>query len=420
MDINNLLNKTVKCECGMEHKCDIKSVIIENDAINRLPSLVENYKNIVVTADKNTFSVCGEKVVNALGDKLETLFVYDDEGILVPDEEAIEKLNDKVSDKTDLIIGIGSGVINDLCKYVSFKNTLPYFIVATAPSMDGYASVGAAMIIGNMKITYSAHVPTAIIADTAVIKDAPIDMIKSGYGDIIGKYSALNDWKLSHVVNDEYICDYVYKLTMDMVKKVRPLAKGVLNRDEESIKTLMEALVVVGIAMSYVGNSRPASGSEHHLSHFYEVTGIMTGMPYFLHGIDVMYSTYITQLMREDLLKIDEIGDSVPFNREKWLKIIDNIYYDAAEGVIAQQNKLGWYDKDMVSIYKAKWNEIKEVLSDTPSSDEIRALLNEIELPYDDFMDMYGDEKVYYSKWYAKDLKDRYTVLWMYYEILHN
>ena len=84
MDINSLLNKTVKCECGMEHKCDIKSVFIENDAIKKLPALVENFKNIVVTADKNTFAVCGEKVVDALGDKLETLFVYDDEGILVP------------------------------------------------------------------------------------------------------------------------------------------------------------------------------------------------------------------------------------------------------------------------------------------------------------------------------------------------
>ena len=136
--------------------------------------------------------------------------------------------------------------------------------------MDGYASKGAAMIMGNMKVTYNAHVPAAIIGDTNILKDAPMDLIKSGYGDILGKYSCLNDWKLAHVVNDEYICDYVYDLTFEMLTKTQDLGPALLARDPEAIKTLMEALVGVGIAMAYVGNSRPASGSEHHLSHFFE------------------------------------------------------------------------------------------------------------------------------------------------------
>ena len=110
--------------------------------------------------------------------------------------------------EADLIIGVGSGVINDLCKHVSFKNDLAYYIVATAPSMDGYASVGAALILNGMKITLNARPPKAIIADTSVLKDAPIDMLRAGYGDIIGKYSCLNDWKLSHCVNGEYFCNY--------------------------------------------------------------------------------------------------------------------------------------------------------------------------------------------------------------------
>ena len=94
-----------------------------------------------------------------------------------------------------MIIGIGLGVIQDLCKYVSYNAKLPYFIVATAPSMDGYALKGAAMIMGNMKVTYNAHVPEAIIADTEILKDAPMDIIRSGYGDILGKFSCLNAWR---------------------------------------------------------------------------------------------------------------------------------------------------------------------------------------------------------------------------------
>ena len=86
---------------------------------------------------------------------------------------------------------------------------IPYIIVATAPSMDGYASDGAAMILGGMKETVKAGLPKAIIADTNVLKNAPMDMIKAGYGDIIGKYSALNDWKFANIVYGEFFCNYI-------------------------------------------------------------------------------------------------------------------------------------------------------------------------------------------------------------------
>ena len=192
---------------------------------------------------------------------------------MIPNEEAVEKLEACLSNKTDLIIGVGSGVINDLCKYVSFSHSLPYYIVATAPSMDGYASKGAAMLFGGMKITTSAAVPAAIIADTAILKDAPIEMLQAGYGDMIGKYSYLNDWKLSHIVNNEPLCEYIYDLTYQTVTSVADMGEKILSRDEKSIAALMRALVIVGIAMAQMGNSRPASGSEHHLSHYFEVTG---------------------------------------------------------------------------------------------------------------------------------------------------
>ena len=96
---------------------------------------------------------------------------------------------------------------------------MPYIIVATAPSMDGYASDGAAMITGGMKVTYKAGLPRAIIADTEVLCNAPTDMLKAGYGDIIGKFSALNDWKLSRCVNGEYFCNYIYDLTFEQIKR---------------------------------------------------------------------------------------------------------------------------------------------------------------------------------------------------------
>ncbi len=168
--INELLKGRSDCSCGKEHTCDISYAVVKSGAVNELPALCENYSNILIVADTNTYRVCGEKVADLLADKTETVKVFEPDGLLIPNEEAIDALTACVTEKTDIIIGVGSGVINDLCKYVSFKCGLRYFIVATAPSMDGYASVGAAMITDNMKTTFDARVPAAIIGDVDTIQ----------------------------------------------------------------------------------------------------------------------------------------------------------------------------------------------------------------------------------------------------------
>jgi len=309
-------------------------------------------------------------------------------------------------------------VIQDLCKCVSFQEKLPYHIIATAPSMDGYASVGAAMIIGGMKVTYTAHVPEVIIGDIDILKDAPMDMIKSGYGDILGKYSCLNDWKLSKVVRGEYFCQYVYDLTFDMLYKTKDLGPALLQRDPDAIQTLMEAIIGVGVCMALVGNSRPASGSEHHLSHFFEITGIVDDTPYFMHGTDVAYSCVYTEKLREELLALDKAPENTRLSREAWEAEIRRIYTKIADEVIALQDKMGWYQEDRWPTYSAKWEEIKDVLREVPSSEELTNYLKSIEMDVAEFEKLYGREKIENALKFAKDLKDRYTVLWMYYDLM--
>lgn len=413
MNISELL-KGRDCSCGKSHTCNIDNVVIKSGAIDEIYDLASGYNNIVIVADKNTYKVCGKKVENLLKEKLLASMFFQDE-LLIPNESAVRRLNDIVSDKTDLILGVGSGVIQDLCKYVSFKRNLPYYIVATAPSMDGYASAGAAMIMGNMKVTYDAHVPQVIVADTDILKDAPMEMIQSGYGDIIGKLSCLNDWRLAAEVNNEYFCKYVYDLTMQMVNNIKNDGALLRKRDEQAIKRLTEALLGVGIAMAYVGNSRPASGSEHHLSHFFEIVGIMNNEPYFMHGTDVAFSTVYTCRMREEILKLDVPEQAQEFDRAEWESEIRSVYGTAADGVIALQDNAGVYKTDKISVYKAKWSNIRKILSDAPTGKEIEGYLKSIGLDINDFEKMYGNKKLENAKWFAKDLKDRYSVLWMYY-----
>lgn len=412
MDINRLL-QGIDCACGKKHTCDIKSVYIEKNAATRLTDLCCDAKRILLVADENTLSAAGEGTIAALHDKQLTKVVFPGSTILVPNETAIAAVQAAI-EGIDLMIGIGSGVIQDLCKYVSFTCHVPYIIVATAPSMDGYASNGAAMITGGMKVTYPAGLPVAIIADTEVIRNAPIEMLKAGYGDIIGKFSALNDWKLSHLINGEYFCQYIYDLTYGQIQKTLSLADGILKRKEESINALMEALVTIGILMSFAGSSRPASGSEHHLSHFFEITGILDGTPYFPHGIDVAYSTVITAKLREKLLSRPFPSAIYRTPPDAYAKIMTQIYRSAADGCMALQEKARNYTTDRV--YPQKEGGIRAILAEMPTADEIVQMLSLAGLDMTDFYQLYGNEKIKNAILYAKDLKDRYTVLWVNYD----
>lgn len=415
MDFNNILHG-VPCACGKTHHCDIEYVYIENGAIARLEKLCEQNENILMVADDNTYSAAGEKVEKALRAKRVEKVIFSGKTILIPNEKAVKRVREAL-DGADLILGIGSGVIQDLCKYVSCFAQVPYMIVATAPSMDGYASDGAAMILNGMKETVKASLPRAIIADTEVLKNAPMDMIKAGYGDIVGKFSALCDWKLSYAVNGEYFCRYIYDTTYLMIENTLKTAKDITKRNEKSIKTLMEALVVVGIMMSFCGSSRPASGSEHHLSHFFEIVGIVNSEPYFSHGIDVAFSTVVTCELREKILKSKFPDSLYRISRPEYVDKMNTIYKTVANGCIELQDKIGNYKADRLDKYKEKEEKIRRILAETPSAENIIKILEGIGLDIREFYNLYGTEKVNNAILYAKDLKDRYTVLWLYYDL---
>ena len=415
MNINEIL-LGVDCACGKRHTCSIEKVYIEKGAAARLSELCEAYNNVIIVADENTYAAGGERVIAALTDKKTEKVIFDGKTVLIPDERAIDRVNAALGD-AEIIIALGSGVIQDLCKYISHFSGIPYIDVATAPSMDGYASDGAAMILGGMKETVKAGLPRAIVCDVDILKNAPLEMIQAGYGDIIGKYSALCDWRLANIVNGEYLCEYIYKTTEEMVEKTLSLAKGLMERDEESIAALMEALVVVGIMMSFAGSSRPASGSEHHLSHFFEIVGIVRGEDYFPHGIDVAYSAVVTASIREELMETPFPRRKFLLPREEYLEKMKRIYGPVADGCVALQDKVGNYVTDRTEAYLKNEAKIKRLFKSTPTSWEIEGMLRLVGLELSEFHKKYGTEKINDAISYAKDLKDRYSVLWAYYDL---
>ncbi len=416
INLSDYCNRRIRCTCGQEHFCPISDIVICSGALRQLPEILRGYKKIFLTADINTWRACGEHVYTLLKDQCCGTLVFECEGILVPDEESIQTLAESVPEDTDLILGIGSGVINDLCKYTAWNRKLDCGIVATAPSMDGFASSGAAMIIGGMKVTYTVRPPKYIIADIDVVKNAPMDMIRSGYGDIIGKYSSLNDWELSHLVCGEYFCPEIHNLVLQTTDNIRDLASGIAARDDYAIEQLTKALVLIGITLSLAETTRPGSGSEHHLSHFFEIVGLVHHQKHFPHGTDVAYNTILTAGMREQICRFEDpcFCEETEENREyAW----DRIYASVAGEVRTLQQEAGSYERDLKPIYREKWQEIRKILSKCPSSAECDQMMRAVGLSFPECERLYGKEKIQDAMLYGKDLKNRYSMLWLYYSL---
>jgi glycerol-1-phosphate dehydrogenase [NAD(P)+] len=331
--IEDMPGMSFDCDCGRRHAVDIRKIIVRSNILPVLPKELEPYKSgrLLILADRNTYRVLGEAVVKCLdeaGFSFKT-FVFDGEHTLVPDERALGRILLEMEHETTFILGVGSGTINDMSRFISYRVGIPFAIVGTAPSMDGFASVVSPLIIAGRKVTYPGHYPDIIFADTSVMKNAPMDMIRAGYGDVIGKLTARTDWNLARILEGDYYCETTAKLVQNGVAKCIECAEGIAKRDEAAIGTLVEALIMTGVSMGLVNVSRPASGAEHLISHYWEVDAIAGGREHQLHGNAVGTGTVIISMLYE-------------LTREKYPELLpDGIEFPSSDYIISLLNKAG-------------------------------------------------------------------------------
>lgn len=300
----------MNCTCEKKHHCaPIDAILIEDGAIDKLPSLLEQYHHhrIFVVADQNTWRVAGERVAALLSasGQLSHSFVFP--GEVLPNAEAIGQIvihagpfaYDAVVDSfapcplPDFILGVGSGVINDVCRLSSFRLRLPYGICATAPSMDGYASAGSPMLFDGTKATIKATTPRYIIADLNVVSEAPMAMCTAGVGDMLGKYTGILDWEMARDVTGEYWCGQIAQQVIEATDRVVALSEGLKSRSHDTVHSILEGFIVTGLGMAYAGCSRPASGSEHTIGHFWELEYVAAGRKPNFHGDEVAEGTLL-------------------------------------------------------------------------------------------------------------------------------
>jgi len=421
--VSDYLNQTFPCSCGRSHKTDLKDVEISAGAVEKIPHYINKYghKRVFIVCDCNTYRVCGEKVKSILdAAKIpNALYVFSAEEV-VPDEAAIGELMVSFDKDADLIIAIGTGTINDSCKFVSYQMKRDYFIVATAPSMDGFASDGAPLITNHLKTTYPTHTPQVIIGDLDVLCNAPMNMITAGLGDILGKYTCLIDWKISHVINEEYYCETIAQMVDVSIQKVVGNIESVKSRDPKVIANIMEALILTGIAMSFIGNSRPASGSEHHISHFWEMKFLFEGRKPVLHGtkvgIGTVAITYLYGILKTQKIDFEKARATADnFDCKKWEKKITDTYSFAAPGVIKLEENVKKNSPETHSVRIATiekhWPEIVDIMNSLPAVSKIEKMLSELDAPINPAQVGVDYQVVVDSIIVAKEVRDRYTIL---------
>lgn len=407
------------CECGKVHTVAVDEVVIGSGVIGRLPEFLKKYNATkpFLLADSNTFAAAGERVCKVLDNYSKYIFEVE---CLEPDEKAVGSAVMHFDNSCDLIIGIGSGVINDIGKILSNITGRKYIIVATAPSMDGYASATSSMSMDGLKVSLNSRCADVIIGDTDILKNAPLKMLKAGLGDMLAKYVSIAEWRIAHIITGEYYCERVAQLIRKALKKCVDNAAGLLQREAQAVEAVFEGLVIGGVAMAYAGVSRPASGVEHYFSHIWDMRGLEFGTPADLHGIQCAVSTlqavklYETvKTVKPDAQKAKAYVDS--FSYDVWKEQLRNFLGNSAETMIAQETREGKYNKDTHPARFAKiaenWDAILDILNaELPTSAEIEKNLRTIDIS-EDLRDFGVDADIAKLTFQAtKDIRDKYVL----------
>lgn len=410
------------CKCGKEHSFASK-VIIGDGVINELPSalLALKAKKVFVYADKKTYSAAGAAVCERLvaGGLDVRKYVFAKEN-LEPDEANVGLAMMNFDPTCDAVIGVGSGVINDICKIVANVSNKYYVIVGTAPSMDGYASATSSMTMDGLKISLGSKCADMIIGDLDILCNAPVKLMISGLGDMLAKYVSICEWRIAHVITGEYYCEEIAKLVRASLKKCVDQAESLLKRDKAAVKAVFEGLVVCGAAMKFAGVSRPASGVEHYISHIWDMRAAEFDTPAELHGIQCAIGTLIAVGLYEKLVKIvpdqkKALDYAERFSFEVWSETLREFLGKGAESMILLNEKEQKYDKDRHKVRLQRimdnWETILQIISEElPSSEKIEMLLVSIGLPKT--MEEIGLESSLLPLTFkaTKDIRDKYVL----------
>lgn len=410
--------KPATCVCGRTHDDAVTTIDIRDGALASLPDAVPeaSQSTALLIFDHTTYELFRDRVIGALrarGLDGKTVVLGTKTEPFTPDERAVETCLAAVSEQIKVIVGIGSGAMNDLGKYIAWKRKTRYVCIATAPSMDGFAAPISALMVDGVRVTFPTKVPDVIIGDVDIVANAPDSLISAGFGDIVGKTTSLADWEIGHTMFDEYWCPELSHDIAETTHNVMQAARALRDKHAPAVKMLTKALVDVGVSVSFVGNSRPTSGSEHLLAHYLERWGLARQEPRVVHGFVVGIAAMVTSEIARFLGNIDierlpsrvsQPDDTLEdvLQRLELTTVPDNFGKNKLSAEVRQQR---------LDIARRLWDEIRRVLNNVPSPETLRAALEEAGAPLR-FHELGIDrDTAMTAVTYGRYLRERYTML---------
>ena len=395
LDVSQLADTVLECPiCGREHKIPFKLVRAGRNLIERLPEIIDEI------CEKRPILI-GIVYDRHIEEKLARLFFLPfstqqlvfvrlpigGQGILL---EASVEIGDEaastVPDDVDFLIGVGSGVISDLTKWIATKHDLPFLIMGTAASMNAYTSITGSMTENNVKTSKWLKPASAVLLDSVLMASAPTEMTCAGIGDILARNVCNADWKLSQIIRGTYFCPVPYLLMKNSQNGFLPLVESLGKNDTAAMEKLADAVLLSGYSMTMLdGETSPSSGSEHILSHFFDFQHEVFGLPKNFHGTQVGLATIIMASAYELLRNFDPKGvdldelerrrlsqNAIEANHQRefgdYGRVLDEVCFKKR---IPDKHYRGYLENILIS-----WDEIwAEILPYLMPVDEIRAAM---------------------------------------------
>ncbi len=374
MKLNELKTDLQNCKCGKEHTFDLETLEVYSGAIQDTAKILNRGgfpKKILAVFDENSYRVT-DGVLDILksGGFIVESKVYPSKR--TADMEDVEEIQALIGDNEG-VLSVGTGSINDICRLASFYENRPLAIFATAPSMDGFASDSAPITKNDFKISYLCRQPKIIIADTAILAKAPLELKAAGFGDMIAKCIAVADWRIATLTHGDYYCEKIADLVRKAFNGIVNLAPKVREESEEAAGAIMENLVLTGVAMQLAKCTRPASGTEHIISHFWECKKLARGKISDFHGKKVGVATLIVADIYHKLCKIDKVKASK--------EVVDFDELTSAYGEQLMPEVVNYNTPDTIAnevdldLLEQKWEEIKRIIvEEIPPVEELKRL----------------------------------------------